>query len=137
MGKITYMEIVGKNYPMSFSLMATKKIAEKYGSLEKALNEVKGETTPESIETLTDIVELLISQGCAFKNYFEKDVPAPENAPIINGKWAPLPREALDIAITLADMNELTDKIYECIGVGKQKEVEAQDTEKNAETTPE
>lgn len=137
MGKITYMEIVGKNYPMSFSLMATKKIAEKYGSLEKALNKAKGETTPESIETLTDIVELLISQGCAFKNYFEKDVPAPENAPIINGKWEPLPREALDIAITLADMNELTDKIYECIGMGKQKEVEVQDTEKNAETAPE
>ena len=41
MGKINYIEIAGKEYPMSFSMMAAKKIAEKYGSLEKALNEVK------------------------------------------------------------------------------------------------
>lgn len=139
MGKITYMEIAGKNYPMSFSLMAATKIAEKHGSLEKALSEVGGEATPKNIETLVDIIELLISQGCAFKNYFERDVPAPGNAPIIDGKWEPLPREALNIAITIADLDELTDKIYECIGQGKKKEVEAQEIEpsKNADATPE
>ena len=33
MKRLTYIEIVGKIYPMSFSLMATKKIAQKYGSV--------------------------------------------------------------------------------------------------------
>lgn len=139
MGKINYIEIAGKEYPMSFSMMAAKKIAEKYGSLEKALNEVQGETTTKGIDTLTDIIELLIAQGCAYKNYFEKDIPAPENAPVIDGKWEPMPREVLDIALTIADLPELTEKLYECIGVGKQKEIEASEVEgrKNADATPE
>lgn len=139
MGKINYIEIAGKEYPMSFSMMAAKKIAEKHGSLENALNEVRGETTTKSIDTLTDIVGLLIAQGCAYKNYFEKDIPAPENAPIINGKWEPIPREVLEIALTVADLPQLTEKLYECIGVGKEKEIEASEDkeQKNADTTPE
>lgn len=139
MGKINYIEIAGKEYPMSFSMMAAKKIAEKHGSLEKALNEVQGETTTKGIDTLTDIIELLIAQGCAYKNCFEKDIPAPENAPVIDGKWEPMPREVLDIALTIADLPELTEKLYECIGVGKQKEIEASEVEgrKNADATPE
>ena len=82
---------------------------------------------------------MLIAQGCAYKNYFEKDIPAPENAPVIDGKWEPMPREVLDIALTIADLPELTEKLYECIGVGKQKEIEASEVEgrKNADATPE
>lgn len=139
MGKINYIEIAGKEYPMSFSMMAAKKIAEKHGSLEKALNEVQGETTTKGIDTLTDIIELLIAQGCAYKNYFERDIPAPENAPVIDGKWEAMPREVLDIALTIADLPELTEKLYECIGVGKQKEIETSEVEgeKNAGATPE
>ena len=84
MKRLTYIEIVGKIYPMSFSLMATKKIAQKYGSVKDFLKNINTEGSEEkTISVISEVLELLISQGCAYKNYFEKDVPAPDNAPII------------------------------------------------------
>lgn len=132
MSRITYVMIAGKSYPMSFSLGASKKIVEKFGSVEKmqaTLSRKGGDT--EKLDIVIDILALLIAQGCAYKNYFEKDMPAPENAPLIEGKWEPLPRDILEIAIQLPDMEELTQKIQECIGNGGKKEVDAKATGKN------
>lgn len=119
MNRIVYIEIVGKNYPMSFSLMAAKKIAAKNGNVEKVLDSVKndGGTTPEVVDALVDILELLISQGCAYKNYFEKDVPVKETDPVIDGKWTALPREALEIAVSISELDQIADKINECINM--------------------
>ena len=39
MSRITFVTIAGKNYPMSFSLGASKKIIEKYGGVEKMKTE--------------------------------------------------------------------------------------------------
>ena len=129
MSRIVYIEIVGKEYPMSFSLMAAKKIAEKNGNVENMLAKVKndGGTTPDVVDSLVDILELLISQGCAYKNYFEKDVPVKENDPVIDGKWTPLPREALEIAVSIGELDEIVDKIKECIDTSKKKEIEAKE----------
>lgn len=137
MGKIATIRIVGKEYPMSFSLMAAKKITEKFGSMEKAFQKMAQGTAENSSDTLMDtlvyMVEILISQGCAYKNMFEKDVPPPENAPVIEGKWTPLPREALEIALGISDIEEINAKIQECINGGKEKEVES--VEKNLQAT--
>ena len=129
MNRIVYIEIVGKNYPMSFSLMAAKKIAAKNGNVEKMLESVKndGGTTPAVVDSLVDMLELLISQGCAYKNYFEKDVPVKENDPVIDGKWTPLPREALEIAVSISELERIADKIAECINGSQKKEVEAKE----------
>lgn len=124
MGRLTYINIAGKDYPMSFSLMASKKIAEKYGSIDKVLDVFSsGEITAEALEGITFILELLITQGCAYKNYFEKDVPVPDNAPVIDGKWEPLPKEALEVAIGLSDMETISEKLSECINGGRDREV--------------
>ena len=70
----------------------------------------------------------------ACKNYFEKDVPAPDNAPIIDGKWTPLPKEALEIALGISDLAIAADKIAECMNEGEQKEVEGKENKsKNVE----
>lgn len=126
MAKMTYIDIVGKSYPMSFSLMASKQIAAKYGSIEKMLAGLQSEegTTAQAIEDIGYVVGLLISQGCAFKNYFEKDVPPPENAPIIDGEWTPLPQEALELAIGMQDIEEVMMKVSECITGDKERETE-------------
>ena len=60
MNRIVYIEIVGKNYPMSFSLMAAKKIAAKNGNVEKVLDSVKndGGTTPEVVDALVDTIRV-------------------------------------------------------------------------------
>lgn len=122
MERCTYIEIAGRSYPMTFSLGATKRIVAKYGSTEKmkkALN-AKGEED-KKLDLVTEMLELLILQGCAYKNYFEKDLPAPENAPIINGKWEPVPKEIIEIAIGITDVDEIVEKISECINTGNKR----------------
>ena len=134
MGRITYVTIAGKNYPMSFSLGASKKIIGKFGSAEKMKTQLKKSTNEEQIDLVTDILELLIAQGCAYKNYFEKDFPAPEDAPIVNGKWEPLPREAIEIGVGISEVEDLVSKITSCIDVGSKKEVETRIDGKNAKS---
>lgn len=132
MSRITYAEIAGKKYPMSFSLGASKKIIEKFGSVDRmksALSQ-KGKDS-EKIGIVLDILALLIAQGCAYKNYFEADIPAPENAPIIDGKWNPISRDALEFGVQMDEMEELTRKIEMCISNGGKKEVDAKATGKN------
>ena len=132
MSRIVYVKIAGKDYPMSFSLGASKKIMEKYGGAEKMKASLDKAKDAQKIDMVTELLELLIAQGCAYKNYFEKDIPAPDNAPVIDGKWTPLPREAIEIAVGVYDVEELSDKISECISAGSKKEVEAKAIGKNA-----
>ena len=169
MERCVFVEIAGKQYPMSFSLGATKKIIGKFGSTQNMMKKLKkvqkpdvientGENKPdalenleenkpedqeelnmelserdslEALETISFILEVLIAQGCAYKNYFEKDLPAPLNAPVEDGKWIPLPKEALDIAIQVSDTKEIVGKISECVKKGSKKKVEAKAAGKN------
>lgn len=132
MSRIVYAKIAGKSYPMSFSLGASKKIIEKYGSAERMKASLENAKDSQKIDMVTELLELLIAQGCAYKNYFEKDIPAPDNSPVVDGKWTPLPREALEIAVGIYDIEELSDKISECVGNGSKKEVETRSEGKNA-----
>lgn len=129
MNRIVSVEIVGKYYPMSFSLMAAKKVAKKHGNIEKMLESINGSggTTDKTIDEIVGLLELLISQGCAYKNYFEKDVPVNDTDPVIDGKWTPLPREALEIAVGIGDLDYLSDKIAECVNGSQKKEIEAKE----------
>lgn len=137
MGKISRIKIAGKNYPMSFSLMAQKKMAEKYGSTENAFEKMfKDGAEAGSIDMISETIELLISQGCAYKNYFEKDVPVKDDDPVIDGKWTPIPKEAIEIALGIGDMEEIVEKIQECMSGGKKQEIEVEYIEKNAEAGP-
>lgn len=137
MGRIVNVMIAGKSYPMSFSLGASKKIIEKYGSAEKMKSSLDKAKDTQKIDMVTELLELLIAQGCAYKNYFEKDMPAPENAPIIEGKWTPITKDVLEIAVGVYDVEELSEKITECIGKGSKKEVETKSEGKNAKGGPE
>ena len=145
MERCVFVEIAGKQYPMSFSLGATKKIIGKFGSTQNMMKKLKKDQEKgdeenmklsdrdslEALETISFILEILIAQGCAYKNYFEKDLPAPVNAPIEEGKWIPLPKEALDIAIQIADTKKIVEKISECVNQGSKKKIEAKAAGKN------
>ena len=122
MSRLTYIKIAGKNYPMSFSLGASKKLIEKFGGVEKIQSELsKPGKDLEKLDLIMYVLSLLISQGCAYKNYFEKDMPVPEDSPVIDGKWVPIPQEVLEIAIQMQDMEELTGKISACIARSNKK----------------
>ena len=128
MDRTTYIDIGGKKYPMRFSLGASIQMGKKYGSLVDMQKSMQESTLDKQIETIMWILELLIKQGCAYKNLFETNVPIPEDAPIEDGKYTPPSREAMEIGI---DLLEAKDKIYACMGVGSKREVEAESKEKN------
>lgn len=137
---LSYLKIAGKNYPLSFSLGAQKAIAAKYGGMKILDAFTDDDVTVENIDMLVWMTELFIAQGCAYKNYFEKDIPAPKDAPVdADGKWIPLPAEAIEVGITeLGGLAVLVKSILQCIGISKKQEVEAEPVEgtvKNAETT--
>ena len=134
MGRITYVTIAGKNYAMSFSLGASKKIIGKFGSANKMKLKLEKSSEMEKIDIVTDMLELLISQGCAYKNYFEKDFPAPDDAPIKEGKWIPIAKEEIETAIDISEIESLVDCISTCVNGGGKKEVETRTEGKNAKS---
>ena len=62
MSRITFVTIAGKNYPMSFSLGASKKIIEKYGGAEKMKTALEKAKDAQKIDMITELLELLIAQ---------------------------------------------------------------------------
>ena len=136
MERCVFVRIAGREYPMSFSLGATKKIIGKFGDAKNMMSDLKKEGDDfKKLDTISSILEILIAQGCAYKNYFEKDLPKPENAPVENGKWVPITKEEIDIAIQINDTEEIVERISECITKGSRKTVEAITTGKNAKAT--
>lgn len=129
MDRTVYIEIGDKVYPMRFSLGAAKKLCEKYGSLDKMANTITREgvkdNTEDTLDAITWILDLLIKQGCAYKNLFEADIPAPANAPVVDGKYTPPTPEILDTGLGIWEMRELQEKIFQTLGVGNRREVEA------------
>lgn len=137
MKRITTIEIGGKEYPMKFSIEAMKAICEKYGSLENMVDVLGKSDYVDIVDAILWIEELLIRQGCAYKNEFEHDVPPETNSPIVDGKYVPLTAEQLALGIDMADIAELKVKIFETMGLGRKNEisVKAKDDKKNDETT--
>lgn len=132
MDRTVYIEIAGKQYPMRFSVGASIAITKKYGSLQNMANNLKrGDDVDEekAFETIIWMAEVLIRQGCAYKNLFESDLPLPENAPVKDGKYIPITAEDLEIALDMADMGEITQKIFAAIGSGNKKEIHAKEKE--------
>ena len=132
MDRTVYIEIAGKQYPMRFSVGASIAITKKYGSLQNMANNLKrGDDVDEekAFEPIIWMAETLIRQGCAYKNLFEPDLPLPENAPVKDGKYIPITAEDLEIALDMADMGEITQKIFAAIGSGNKKEIHAKEKE--------
>jgi hypothetical protein len=135
MDKTVYVEIAGKNYPMRFSLGAAKEINKKYGSLEKMQESLTSEE--DAIDVAAFLMELLIRQGCAYKNIFEKDMPIPDGAPVKNEEYIPLNTEQIMVSLELAELGTYKEKIYATVSRGQVQEVVTKETEKgkNADTT--
>ena len=132
MDRTTYIEIAGKQYPMRFSVGASIAITKKFGSLQKMADNLKSEDGVDEAKTFETIIwmtETLIRQGCAYKNLFESDLPIPEGATVENGKYMPITAEKLEIGIDVADLGEITKKIFATIGSGERKEIQTQEKE--------
>lgn len=137
MDRTVYLEAAGKKYPMRFSLGASMKISEKYGSLSKMADALTDMTSGRALETVADVTELLISQGCAYKNLFEKDMPIQEDASVKDGKYVGLTKDEICLAFAFTDIPILREKIMQTIAGGEKSDITVaeKNKEKNAETT--
>lgn len=136
MAKLTYIDIAGKKYPMSFSLGASKRIAGMKGGTKKLMDFLNSEGNDDKkIDIFIEILEILIAQGCAYKNYFEKDLPVPNNAPVKDGTWIPITRNELAAVIEPGETERIGYKIKECIEKSQKKDVTAKSTSKNTRAT--
>lgn len=137
MDRTVYLKISGKEYPMRFSLGAAMKISEKYGSLNQMADALTDAKTEKALETVVDVTELLVNQGCAYKNFFEKDMPIPENAPVVDGKYTGLTKGEICLAVAFTDIPILRTKIMQTIAGGEKTTIAVSkgNKEKNAETT--
>lgn len=133
MDRTAYLNIAGKEYPMRFSLGASIAMSKRFGSLEKMTEELDGEDESKTMEDLVWITELMIKQGCAYKNLFEKDVPTSDNAPVKDGKYIPLTADEIEVGLSVMDLGELKDKIHATVFIGKRTDIKTET--KNAVTT--
>ena len=112
MVKISYMEIGGKQYPLRFGIGAAKAMSEKFGSMEMMLELMKDRSENEIFDTMIWLIEVLIRQGCAYKNIFEADLPIPDNAPVKEGKYIPLTKEEIEVGLEISSVAQLKELIF-------------------------
>lgn len=134
MDRTVYITIAGKSYPMRNSLGASKKISERFGGFDKILDGMDGLSSEGKLEMFIGIAEILIAQGCAYKNLFEANMPIPEGAAAENGRYVPITAQELEIAVSMDDTEMLMDAITECFNAGQKKTIASAEKEpKNVE----
>ncbi|WP_313584197.1 hypothetical protein [Lacrimispora sp.] len=137
MEKISYMEIGGKQYPLRFGIGAAKAMSEKFGSMEMMLELMKDRSENEIFDTMIWLIEVLIRQGCAYKNIFEADLPIPDNAPVKEGKYIPLTKEEIEVGLEISSVAQLKELIFGTVISGSTPEIKTTlkgKEEKNAGT---
>ncbi len=134
MNRLSFMKIAGKEYPLSFSLGATKTISKKFGSTEKMVKVLTGikDVDEKTIDDLVYIIEVLIKNGCEYMNIFCKNEPVPENAPVEDGKYIPLTSHEIEVGVLLTDTGSLVESVSECMKTSQKTEIEAETEGKNA-----
>lgn len=132
MDRIQTIEIGRKEYPMIMSLTATEQINKKFGSIEKMLEKMGNQE--EMGDTFAEVLELLIRQGCEYKNVFESDLPQEENAPVVDGKYIPIEKEKILLGVERRRLGEITRKICYTAGLALKNEIAGKDTSKKNET---
>ncbi len=131
MDRIQTIEIGRKEYPMIMSLTATEQINKKFGSIEKMLEKMGNQE--EMGDTFAEVLELLIRQGCEYKNVFESDLPQEENAPVVDGKYIPIEKEKILLGVERRRLGEITRKICYTAGLALKNEIAGKDTSKKNE----
>ena len=120
--KVTYIDIVGKSYPMVFSLACLKHM-DAVESIAKKVNENKSISSSADIiiRMLTD----LITSGCYYSNSMKlTNYP---HSPAIDGKIKPLSEDQIMhmISATEENLKYIIKKIQLCVNVSNSKSIQA------------
>lgn len=131
--KLSYLELEGKKYPLTFSLKTTQLITDKYKDMttfSKVLNDPKVGMS-KKIDIVADVLESMMRSGCQFCNAFSYS-PYP-NAPFHDGKFISLSAEQIKLCIPPEeqDIKNVINAINSCISTSNVKELGTQ-TKKSA-----
>lgn len=139
MNRITFIEIGGKSFPLSFSLGMLKDISRKFGSfnkIEDVMSKIDEEMTEESIDVISFLVYILIKQGALYCNTFGNGQPLPDNiAKDENGKILALTQEQVEVGLSMEGIEDAMKCISEAMTGSSQTEIEVQSDSKNEEAT--
>lgn len=123
--KIEFIDLEGKKYPLSFSLLVTEEIMKKYKSTDNLMYLLKDKKAPlnEKMDAVTTILSNMIYSGCEYYNSFHKQPY--KNAPVRNGKFIPLSNEQIKIAIDPMDgsFKDIIETIKRCISSSSQRKI--------------
>ena len=119
--KITYIELLGKKYPLCFSLAASGKLSEAFGDLNKMQEKLSGGNVADIAKTVDTMLDILMDAGRKYCKIAGMDAP---EALKCN------PSDLID----LSDPTALT-AIFSAISAGNEREVEVSES-KNTEAAP-
>lgn len=115
--KITYINLMGKDYPLCWNLEVGAKLQEQYGDIDSLMEALRGE----SIRAMINTLDALLEGG---QNYCKvAGIECPPPLPCSVGS-------VIDISDTSA-----VAEAFKAINAGSEREVEV--VEKNAAATPE
>lgn len=139
MNRITFIEIGGRSFPLSFSLGMLRSISSKFGSfnkIEDAMSKIDDELTEESIDVISYLVYILIKQGALYCNTFGNGQPLPDNiAKDEKGKILALSQEEVEVGLSIDGIEDAMKSISEAMAGASKKEIEIESDSKNEEAT--
>ena len=73
--KVTYVEFLGQKHPLCFSLAASEKILEEFGSLENMSLEITGKDVIRKVHALDRVLQILMKAGRIYVSACGDDLP--------------------------------------------------------------
>ncbi|HIU68804.1 MAG TPA: hypothetical protein IAD23_02450 [Candidatus Scubalenecus merdavium] len=128
MDYLVFVEILGKKYPMVFSIGVLQKMIARIGSYED-LNKVRSNIAG-VIEHLSDFTYEMIRYGEKYCDYV--DAEKPENAAVDeNGKWLPISVGFIETCVQGKDMEKILKTVVQCMTMNQAIETKTKES-KNA-----
>lgn len=116
------IKIGNKEYELLLTTKATKEINNKFGGLENVGNKLtESKSVGESLEIVIWLIVLLANQAILRKNLLE------------GTKEPEIKEEELEILTSPADLNDFTSAIMNALIVGTKRNIESEESGKNAE----
>ena len=116
------IKIGNKEYELLLTTKATKEINTKFGGLENVGNKLtESKSVGESLEIVIWLIVLLVNQAILRKNLVE------------GTKEPEIKEEELEILTSPADLNDFTSAIMNALIVGTKRNIESEESGKNAE----
>lgn len=73
--KVTYVEFLGQKHPLCFSLAASEKILEEFGSMEAMSHAVTGQDVVRKVHAIDQVLQILMQAGRIYVSACGEELP--------------------------------------------------------------